>query len=627
MEPASAGRGMCERLAVFSGGGVFGRFRDGCSAVLSADGLSVAYLQRDGTQVRFSTQFAPQAVHSRLLPLARFRNACGVASGRPVLLDRILPGLGGVVESRTPAKYARWPGREDAQLNAAADAAVSDGNVSVSTANDSASLTLLRGRHWFVVSWPALAGRSLDTEATTRTERPVHTYTHVSVTEIHPVNQCPLHWKYPLALALLRSGGAAATKQDAKEIAARHWAEAEKGCVSVPFPARLPGPADAQPSWDVSISDRELKVLHCTGALPRGVACVATWTPSCTLRAGQGGTTVGLIHQDLSTISFANGFFTHEYWANGGVPRGAAAHKVRSCCLVAAPRAPRESKEADEQQALWRRAKMYAWDSDPGMHRSGRLEYPIGPVLSAFRKTIQARAAAPASEEAERREDSSEPTAKLLRNIEANRIQSRRFVRGLGTFTAFADGRVRAIFLDRTIGDIPASRSMCTLLLASGNQASVALPSQLAGRFRRYIHPLLQFADLANLSSEQLKTRAVEARKRKGRVVEALRAADELLSNDGARMPFLETHLRAAQEAAGKENGAGDSKQAPAAAGPASGSTPEKGKSLGIAPDLSAAADHFRVLLGAAEKRRQEVVRAAQDALRDIDSALNKSAV
>jgi hypothetical protein len=86
----------------------------------------------------------------------------------------------------------------------------------------------------------------------------------------------------------------------------------------------------------------------------------------------------------------------------------------------------------------------------------------------------------------------------------SSRLVERSMVRSMGEFSAFADGRIKVRFVDRTLLELNTSRTEANMLLPNGMALSVTIPSAEATKWEQdYLQPALQFARWAFLTPEQ----------------------------------------------------------------------------------------------------------------------------
>lgn len=81
------------------------------------------------------------------------------------------------------------------------------------------------------------------------------------------------------------------------------------------------------------------------------------------------------------------------------------------------------------------------------------------------------------------------------RPIVSNSVLEEHRADGLGTFTAYEDGRVRVCFDDRTLLNMDASRSNCSIILSTGKQISVRVDMPIGVEF--YVESALDFSEWA----------------------------------------------------------------------------------------------------------------------------------
>lgn len=77
-----------------------------------------------------------------------------------------------------------------------------------------------------------------------------------------------------------------------------------------------------------------------------------------------------------------------------------------------------------------------------------------------------------------------------------------------GRFRAFADGRVRAVFQDRTILQVDPERERCAFFFADGSAGHTTVAAASPAQ-QRYIHRALEFADWAFASPRERMLRHV----------------------------------------------------------------------------------------------------------------------
>jgi hypothetical protein len=90
-------------------------------------------------------------------------------------------------------------------------------------------------------------------------------------------------------------------------------------------------------------------------------------------------------------------------------------------------------------------------------------------------------------------------------------IHEKSVVRGLGEFTAFRDGRVKARFFDRCLIELNSSKTEANLLLPNGFPLHVSIPSMDAHTYSQYLNPSVQFSHWAfQTPAERLETQRRE---------------------------------------------------------------------------------------------------------------------
>ena len=72
---------------------------------------------------------------------------------------------------------------------------------------------------------------------------------------------------------------------------------------------------------------------------------------------------------------------------------------------------------------------------------------------------------------------------------------------GTGRYTAYADGRVRIAFFDRTLLDLSRDGSMCRMLLPDATKVEVHVDEQ--GKHAEHVVAALEFADWAYRTPEE----------------------------------------------------------------------------------------------------------------------------
>lgn len=77
----------------------------------------------------------------------------------------------------------------------------------------------------------------------------------------------------------------------------------------------------------------------------------------------------------------------------------------------------------------------------------------------------------------------------------SNEVREQQEVEGSGLFTAYQDGRVRVVFLDRTLLEMDGARDSCRLILPDGSRAVVAAHTPVGAEL--YVRAALEFAEWA----------------------------------------------------------------------------------------------------------------------------------
>eukprot|EP00466_Bigelowiella_natans_P010886 jgi/Bigna1/76332/fgenesh1_pg.40_\ len=191
---------------VFEKGEVLGRYRDGSSVLLQADGASVVLYQKDGSRLRFVARYAPGAVFEKLVLLSRLRNSCchynhnGNGGFRPLVFARSSVSEAPATEEPVPYTHVRWTkSPEHATIEE-----LSDGGIILTSDDSKTIVALLPGHKWFAVQWPVLVQKVLDPKKSNsnRCGKIVlaHKYIHKHSMELYPVEFCPPIWMHPLGL-------------------------------------------------------------------------------------------------------------------------------------------------------------------------------------------------------------------------------------------------------------------------------------------------------------------------------------------------------------------------------------------------------------------------------------------
>lgn len=76
--------------------------------------------------------------------------------------------------------------------------------------------------------------------------------------------------------------------------------------------------------------------------------------------------------------------------------------------------------------------------------------------------------------------------------VKSERVLDRSTVPGVGSFTAYEDGRIRAQFEDRTIMHVNASHSHCKAILPDGKSCMVACSNPVG--MEQYVTAVFDFA-------------------------------------------------------------------------------------------------------------------------------------
>lgn len=222
---------------------------------------------------------------------------------------------------------------------------------------------------------------------------------------VFPARGCPPRWRHALVLARCAAAGHAPGTGGAPGVRA-------------PLPPRvsLDGGGPAAEAGELPAAPGWVRVLHgVDGALPPGRVAVAEWRPAFTAwlvpaAGGRGGApaAVALVHADESCLVSDHGGegLWHRFCAGGAQPRYYAAGAV-----------PRRHGEA----------------------------YELAPVAAAALALARHARSAAADEPA-----AAAPGPPPVSDSVVEELH----VRGSGRFAAFADGRVRARFWDRTVLDL-----------------------------------------------------------------------------------------------------------------------------------------------------------------------------
>ncbi|GAB5366005.1 hypothetical protein AAMO2058_001107400 [Amorphochlora amoebiformis] len=528
----------------FETGETFGRFGDGSSIILSRDASTVIYVQKDGSQVRFVTRFAPRSVYHRVIPLLNFRNSVGI--GPPVVFSRETERQGVMIQTFAPILYANWSTCPQNHQNPSRNRPMTTAGATTKliSLDSYSSLTMLPGGEWFAVTYPVLLKKTLDPERSTP-EIVSHRYTHIVTSELHLTRNCPPKWKQAISVAQSMQG----VQENVVSPSAGERKELEDQ--ATPLPTKLN--TELSPSWDIQISPEDLNILQGAGRIPSYPVCIALWSPLASIRCFRGDgvqtSVVSLVHSDLSTLATGRdpSFITHHLFPVTRIPLSPPFPQIftlqppptpstDSKSRISPVRYPDEkrnhnlddkeetSKPQSQTQPAFREKRTYSVHNPPLYFRGRKtlrekrekrekgerrtesegsgekhseecLEYPLRDLVMKMSRLYEIGRA---REREEAREGNElEIIRKSQDGVLSDRMVREEYVKGLGMFRAFADGRIRARFVDRAICEMGRDRDTISLLLPCGEETSVVLSSPVQyhkHKYHRYIGPMHQFA-------------------------------------------------------------------------------------------------------------------------------------
>ncbi|TPX72213.1 hypothetical protein SpCBS45565_g00466 [Spizellomyces sp. 'palustris'] len=410
--------------------------------------------ERGGQKRRHLTATVTSKFRSAVLNLLNFRNTYYEKLFlHAALLEKDV--LIQTLQTNTEIKYCRWPVASSQPISP-----LPDGSLTIASIDGSIQLTLLPHRQAFTVKFPSVVADPDGLVAKLRGSRVLYKYVYLWIEQTFSVRDVPDFWQYPLALLLRQCGDS--TKLLLEDI--RVNAE-EDNYVTTILPSSC---GESSPSAAENASFRPSRAVHNVLTNPKPIRIL--WTPTAVYRV------LGLGKNDMFLQSVSPKFSSLDIQVEATLPEdGTVMRAIEDLKYMVVYYNTAMGDMPHE-------GEMYALQGAPPFIREPNTgtSYPLSVISAEMLRLVQV---------AYRWVDArpKHPTP-----VKRGKLEGTATAPGLGTFTAYSGGYVRALYENGVVVEAQKAPSIAHVTFPDGDAVTVRCEKPVG--CERYVVPVLQFA-------------------------------------------------------------------------------------------------------------------------------------
>ncbi|KND00820.1 uncharacterized protein SPPG_03926 [Spizellomyces punctatus DAOM BR117] len=415
--------------------------------------LGMNWGERDGEKRRHLTATVTSKFRSAVLNLLNFRNTY---YEKPFLHAALLEKdvLMQTLQTNTEIKYSRWPVASSELISRSPE-----GSLTIASIDGSIQLILLPHRQTFTVKFPSLVADPDGLVTKLRGSRVPYKFVYLWIEQTFSVRDAPELWQYPLALLLKQCGDSSTLLYE--DICVN--AEEDNYVTTI-----LPSCGESSPSAAENSSFRPSRAVHNDIANPKPIRIL--WTPTAVYRV------VALGKNDMCLQSISPSFSSLDIQVEATLPEdGTVMRAIEDLKYMVVY----YNSAMDDMSG---EGEMYALQGAPPFIREPNTgtSYPLSVISAEMLRLVQVAY----------RSIAARPKHPIP--VRSGKLEGTATVPGLGTFTAYSGGYVRALYENGVVVEAQKAPSIAHVTFPDGDVVTVRCEKPVG--CERYVVPVLQFA-------------------------------------------------------------------------------------------------------------------------------------